>query len=95
MWVMAFHQGEFGAWSWWLMLLTAIALTIMSISALVSYIIRKRKGNWGVPKVPVTFKIGYGIIILIGILAIVFPLFGTSLLLIISTEYLRNKIKKS
>lgn len=95
MWVMAFHQGEFGAWSWWLMLLTAIALTIMSISALVSYIMRKRKGDWGVPKVPVTFKIGYGVITLIGILAIVFPLFGISLLLIIGTEYLRKKIKKS
>ncbi|WP_438422689.1 PepSY-associated TM helix domain-containing protein [Aquimarina macrocephali] len=95
MWVMAFHQGEFGAWSWWLMLLTAIALTIMSISALVSYIMRKRKGDWGVPKVPVTFKIGYGVIALIGILAIVFPLFGISLLLIIGTEYLTKKIKKS
>ncbi|EZH74261.1 peptidase [Aquimarina atlantica] len=95
MWVMAFHQGEFGAWSWWLMLLTAIALTIMSISALVSYVMRKRKGNWGIPKVPVTFKIGYGIMVSIVILAIVFPLFGISLLLIISTEYLRAKIKKS
>lgn len=95
MWVMAFHQGEFGAWSWWLMLLTAIALTTMSISALVSYILRKRKGNWGVPKVSATFKIGYGVITLIGILAIVFPLFGISLLLIIATEYLRKQIKKS
>ncbi|WP_106792222.1 PepSY domain-containing protein [Aquimarina sp. Aq78] len=95
MWVMAFHQGEFGAWSWWLMLLTAIALTIMSISALISYIMRKRKGDWGVPKVPVTFKIGYGVIVLIGILAIVFPLFGISLILIIGTEYLTKKIKKS
>lgn len=95
MWVMAFHQGEFGAWNWWLMLLTTIALTIMSISALISYIMRKRKGNWGIPKVPVTFRIGYGIMIFIGILAIVFPLFGISLLLIISTEYLRVKIKKS
>ncbi|PKV50317.1 putative iron-regulated membrane protein [Aquimarina sp. MAR_2010_214] len=95
MWVMAFHQGEFGAWSWWLMLLTAIALTIMSIAALVSYLLRKRKGSWGTPKVPAAFKIGYGVIILIGILAIVFPVFGISLLLIIGTEYLRNKIKKS
>ena len=47
MWVMAFHQGEFGVWNWWLMLAIAIALTIMSVSALVSYILRKRKGTWG------------------------------------------------
>ncbi len=82
MWVMAFHQGEFGRWNWWLMLFTAIALAIMSISALVSYVIRKRKNSWGTPKVPTSFKIGYGIIIIVGILAIMFPLFGVSLLLI-------------
>ncbi|WP_103866444.1 PepSY domain-containing protein [Aquimarina sp. I32.4] len=91
MWVMAFHQGEFGLWNWWLMLFTAIALTVMSISALISYIQRKRKGLWGIPKVPSTFKIGYGIICIIGILAILFPLFGISLLFIVSIEYLRNK----
>ena len=94
MWVMAFHQGEFGAWSWWLMLFTAIALAIMSIAALLSYTIRKQKGDWGIPKAPITFKIGYGIMVLIGILAILFPLFGASVFFIIGFEYLKNRIKK-
>ena len=94
MWVMAFHQGEFGTWNWILMLLTATTLTIMSFSALVSYILRKRKNSWGIPKVPEAFKIGYGVITLIGILAIVFPLFGASLLVLLLTEYLGNIKKK-
>ncbi|WP_062060958.1 PepSY-associated TM helix domain-containing protein [Aquimarina longa] len=96
MWVMAFHQGQFGAWSWWLMLLTAVALTIMCISGLISYIIRKRKGAWGIPNVPKSFKTGYGIIIIIAILGIIFPLFGMSILPIFCIEYLRKKkrIKK-
>ncbi|WP_103070066.1 PepSY-associated TM helix domain-containing protein [Aquimarina sediminis] len=95
MWVMAFHQGEFGAWSWWLMLFTAVALAIMSISALISYIMRKRKGDWGTPKVPARFKVGYGIIIMITILAILFPLFGINIILLLIIEYLRKKKQKN
>ncbi|MBQ4822443.1 PepSY domain-containing protein [Aquimarina sp. MMG016] len=93
MWVMAFHQGEFGTWNWVLMLLTAIALIIMSASALVSYILRKRKGSWGIPKVPVAFKIGYGIIIILVVLAIIFPLFGVSLLLILIIDFFKRRTK--
>ncbi len=94
MWFMAFHQGEFGLWNWVLMLCVAIALTIMSISAIISYILRKRKGNWGVPKVPTSFKVGYGIVSLLIIVSIIFPLFGVSLLLIIGFEYFRKRSAK-
>ncbi|WP_280936736.1 PepSY-associated TM helix domain-containing protein [Aquimarina sp. 2201CG14-23] len=90
MWFMAFHQGQFGIWNWGLMLFTAITLNIMSLSAILSYAYRKRKKSWGVPKVPATFKVGYGIMVLLAILAIVFPLFGISLLLIIGIEYFRK-----
>ncbi len=95
MWVMAFHQGEFGLWNWWLMLIIAIGLTMMSLSALISYVLRKRKGSWGTPKVPLQFKVGYGIMTIIGILGLVFPLFGISLLIIISFELLSKKSKTS
>lgn len=89
MWLMAFHQGEFGAWNWWLMFLLAIILTIMSAAAIVSYLLRKRKDSWGIPKVPAKFKVGKGIIVLIIFLGILFPLFGASIVLI----YLYEKIK--
>ncbi|WP_244548129.1 PepSY-associated TM helix domain-containing protein [Aquimarina spongiae] len=94
MWVMAFHQGEFGKWNWWLMLGVALVLTIMSISALVSYVLRKRKGSWGIPKVPVAFRVGYGIAIVVVILGLVFPLFGASILLLVLIEYLRKLKRK-
>ncbi|WP_109300363.1 PepSY domain-containing protein [Aquimarina sp. AU474] len=96
-WVMAFHQGEFGFWNWVLMLCTAVALTLMSISALISYVLRKRKGTWGVPKVPEAFKIGYGVMIIVVILALVFPLFGISLLILLAIEYIKklNKQRKT
>lgn len=91
MWVMAFHQGQFGKWNWALMIFIALILTVMSISAITSYLLRKQKGNWGVPKVPSKFKVGYGIITILSILAIVFPLFGISLIFIIIIEYFRKR----
>ena len=93
MWFMAFHQGEFGIWNWWLMLSTAIILTIMSASAIVSYTLRKRRKSWGVPKVPNSFKVGYSIIAILVLLSLLFPLFGISLLFILGIEYGRKKYK--
>lgn len=93
MWVMAFHQGEFGAWNWWIMLSTAIALTVMCISGLISYLKRKRKGDWSIPNVPNTFKVGYILTAIIVLLGIVFPLFGLSLLLLFLFKFIRPKLK--
>jgi len=95
MWFMAFHQGEFGIWNWLLILFTAVILTIMSVSAILSYLLRKRKNSLGIPKVPATFKVGYGIIGILILLSIIFPLLGISLLLIISIEYLTKKRRKA
>lgn len=94
LWLMAFHQGEFGRWNWFLMLGVAIMLLIIGIAGLLSYLKRKQKGDWGVPKVPATLKIGYGIIICIVVLGILFPLFGISVILIALWEYLKTKNKK-
>jgi len=45
LWVMAFHQGEFGPWNWYLMLFIAFMLLTMSCSAIFSYILRKKKDS--------------------------------------------------
>ncbi len=94
MWVMAFHQGEFGIWNWWIMFLLAITLTIMSLSAIVSYLLRKRKNSLGIPKVSSQFKVGNFVIFLIAVLAIILPLFGCSVLLILAFEFLTKRKKK-
>ncbi|MBU3822946.1 PepSY domain-containing protein [Flavobacteriaceae bacterium XHP0103] len=93
MWFMAFHQGQFGTWNLLLMLCVSILLTFVALSALVSYLKRKQVGDWGVPKVPKKFKVSYGIIAMIVILGICFPLFGMSVLLIVLMESLALKNK--
>lgn len=91
MWVMAFHQGQFGGWNWWLMFFIAIGLTLMTIAGLFSYLYRKTKGNWGIPKVSKQFTVGKIIIGCLILLAIIFPLFGVSLLLIILFEAYKKR----
>jgi len=91
MWFMAFHQGQFGNWNWFLMLGVSILLAFLAIAALVSYLKRKEKGKWGTPKVPAQFKATYGIVSIIILLGIIFPLFGASVLLIVLVEFFRKK----
>ncbi|MEL0651747.1 PepSY domain-containing protein [Algibacter sp. TI.3.09] len=90
-WFMAFHQGQFGLWNWVLMLGVASLLAIVAIAGLVSYVTRKESGKWGTPKVPAAFNVGYGIVALIVVLGIIFPLFGVSVLIITLIEYIRKK----
>jgi uncharacterized iron-regulated membrane protein len=90
MWLMAFHQGEFGRGNWILMLLISLTLFVMSTSALISYLYRKRKGTWSVPKVPDQFNVGYPIMLALVILSVLFPLFGASLLLLMVIEWINN-----
>ncbi|WP_452598037.1 PepSY-associated TM helix domain-containing protein [Pontimicrobium sp. MEBiC01747] len=93
LWLMAFHQGQFGQWNWFLMLSIAVLLLCLSIAGLLSYLKRKQKGNWGTPKIPGKFKVGYGIIACIVVLGLVFPLFGISAILIVIIEFLRTQKK--
>ncbi|AVR44213.1 PepSY domain-containing protein [Christiangramia fulva] len=86
LWFMAFHQGQFGPWNKYLMLLTAIALFTLSLSAFLSYYLRDKKG-WGIPKVPKNFTVGKVVIGLIILLSLLLPLFGLSVLLIIVFHY--------
>lgn len=91
MWLMAFHQGQFGLWNWLLMLGVAILLLLVSIAGLVSYLSRKQKGDWGTPKAPKQFNAGYGVIVVIVVLGLVFPLFGISVLILAIAEFLKKR----
>src|SRR5699024_7354289 len=94
MWVMAFHQGQFGQGNWILIFFTALILFLMSLSAVFSYILRKRKNSWGVPKVPKNYSIGIGLLIIIGILSVLLPLFGLSIIIIIIFELLKKTVSR-
>jgi uncharacterized iron-regulated membrane protein len=82
MWTMAFHQGEFGLWNWYLMIFVAIGLFTLSMSAIVSYAYRKTPGTLAIPKVPEHISFGIPLIVIVVMLGILLPLFGLSVLLL-------------
>lgn len=95
MWLMAFHQGQFGAWNWYLMFFFGLLLTFASASAIVSYLLRKKKGSWSIPKMPKKFRIDMVVKVIIGLLAILLPLFGLSLLVILLISFFTKQKTKT
>ena len=91
---MAFHQGELGTWNFIIVLITALALTFLCIAGLLSYLKRKRTGDWGLPAVSKNIKFGLPVLAIVVILGIILPLFGLSVILIFSLEFVFNKIEK-
>jgi uncharacterized iron-regulated membrane protein len=86
LWVMAFHQGQFGTWNFVLVLVTAIALGFISLSALIMYIKRKPANSLGTPKVHKEFTHPKTVIAGVISLGLLLPLFGLSVVLILAIE---------
>jgi uncharacterized iron-regulated membrane protein len=91
LWAMAFHQGEFGLWNWYLMIFVATGLFILSVSAIISYTYRKKLGSLSIPKVPDNISFGFPLVVLIIILGILLPLFGLSVVLLFLISKLKEK----
>lgn len=82
LWLMTFHQGQFGIWNWWLIFISSISIVIMSLSALTSYLYRKSTRSWNIPKAPKHMILGKGVLLLIVLLGTLLPLFGISILIL-------------
>jgi len=93
---MRLHQGEYGFANWIIVLLIVLVFTITTIAGLISYLIRKPKGRWAIPKVPEGFRVSYGVAAVALILGVVFPMFGASLVLILMGEQLSKlRVRRS
>jgi uncharacterized iron-regulated membrane protein len=79
---MRLHQGEYGFANWLIVLVSAGLFILSTIAGLVSYLMRKPKGRWGIPEVPEKFIVGKILFTMIIVLGFVFPLFGASLILL-------------
>lgn len=79
---MRLHQGQYGAFNWYALLLVSILFVISTVAGLVSYLRRKPAGQWAIPRVPKRFQIDKLLVGLIVILSLVFPMFGISLVII-------------
>ncbi len=88
---MRFHQGEYGIVNWVVMLIVGLVFFVMNLAGTISYLKRKQKGDWSIPKVPSRFKVDVFLVSFILFLGLLFPLFGMSIIVIWLWE-LRKKI---
>ncbi|WP_318437626.1 PepSY-associated TM helix domain-containing protein [Photobacterium leiognathi] len=94
--VMRIHQGEFfGQANWYFMLGLCVLTAVLSASALVSYCLRKPKKSLGLPKTARDKQVGvllWGSMLLLGI---TLPMFGISLLAIMTLWLISKILKKT
>ncbi len=92
---MRLHQGEYGIANLVAVLLVAMTFFIAILASLISYFIRKPKGELGLPKPPNGFKPDKLVFVAIVILALLFPAFAISAALIGIVSLLLQQLKKS
>jgi uncharacterized iron-regulated membrane protein len=80
-WGIAVHQGlEYGPMNRILMLLGCIAILILAVSAPVMWWKRRAKGSWGLPPAPADPRIMRGVTVIMGIVGVILPLTGMTML---------------
>jgi uncharacterized iron-regulated membrane protein len=90
---MRLHMGSFyGLPYWYLLVVSMVIFTLMSVAGLVAYLMRKPKGRWGLTRVPDSFRVNKFIVAMIAVFAVLLPLFGMSLVMIIGGTYMHKII---
>lgn len=92
---MRLHQGEYGSLSWWTVLVVALLFTVSSTAGLISYLIRKPVGKWGLPEVPEKWQLSSSVVVLVVGLGVLFPMFGGSLILLFLLDTIQNKVSRN
>ena len=92
---MRFHQGEYGRINLIAVLAVALTFFVATVASLISYLRRKPKDHWGLPKPPANFQIGIPVLAIIGLMAIVFPAFGASVIVILLLSGLNSFVKRT
>ena len=91
---MRLHQGEYSRINLIAVLLIAMTFFVATLASLISYLVRKPKGRWGLPNVPENFQAGLPVVFILITLSLIFPVFGLSVLLIVMFERLAKSVKK-
>ncbi|MCP4789432.1 MAG: PepSY domain-containing protein [Gammaproteobacteria bacterium] len=92
---MRLHMGSFyGLPYWYLLVVSMVIFVLISVAGLVAYLMRKPQGSWGLTQVPDSFKANKLIVTAVVIFAVLLPLFGISLAIIIGASYLQKMLAR-
>lgn len=86
------HQGDFGAWNVWLNTAFALSLVWLTVTGIASWWLRRPARGWGVPP-KVRQPLPRPMLALAGVMCVVLPIFGASVLLLLGAErVLRHRL---
>ena len=81
--VMRLHQGEYGKLNWYGVLIVSSLFTLALVAGIWSYLLRKPAGGLGIVRVPDSFKVTFGLKVLIVALMVLLPMFAISVVLVV------------
>jgi uncharacterized iron-regulated membrane protein len=85
----ALHQGTFGGLvNQLVMLAVCLLIILLSVSGGIMWWLRRPKGRLGAPAMPANFPLWRGAVLILLVLAVIFPLVGASLLVALALDYL-------
>jgi uncharacterized iron-regulated membrane protein len=84
----AFHQGEFGLLSQLFMLALMGGIVLIAFSGLLMWWKRRPNGKLGAPSIPENFKMLRGVVLIVLVLSLFFPLVGLSLIVVWILDWL-------
>jgi uncharacterized iron-regulated membrane protein len=94
-WGVSVHMGqEYGRVNQLLMLAACFAIVLMSVSAIVMWWQRRPKGTLGAPRYPSDYRVAGGAIVILTVMAVLFPLTGLSILAALAIDFLSQKVMK-
>jgi len=91
-WGVSVHMGQqFGRANQLVMLATCIAIIMMSIAAVVMWWQRRPKGSLGAPRYPTEYRLARGVIAILVVAGLLFPLVGLSILVALAIDVLSQE----
>jgi uncharacterized iron-regulated membrane protein len=95
-WGIAVHQGqEYGPLNRYLMLAGCVAIVLLAVSAVVMWWKRRPPGRLGLPPAPDDRRIARGVLALVAVVGVVYPLVGASLVFALAAEVLARRLSSS
>lgn len=95
-WGIGLHMGQpFGLANQLIMLAACLAIVLMSVSALVMWWKRRPKGSLGAPPAPRDQRILRGLLAIMGLVGVAFPLTGLSLLIALAIDWLLARPRRA
>jgi uncharacterized iron-regulated membrane protein len=86
-WGVAVHQGqEYGSLNRYLMLAGCVAIVLLAVSAVVMWWKRRPAGRLGVPAPPADRRVAWGVLAVIAVVGVIYPLVGASLVAALTLE---------